>query len=186
MLRQLKLQDWKIYKEIRLECLKNTPWAFGTRHVDEVLKEDKYWQDTISNPHRIIFGIFDNDKIMAMAGFALPDKMSSYNDSMMIQTKINGISADSDKYFIVSVYSKLAYRGLGNVESLLRYIINYHQQYYTGVLCLSVEVNNTPAICLYKKLGFVIVDKLPSRIMGDDLLHEEYLMELQCLNWYLH
>lgn len=181
MLRQLKLEDWQIYKEIRLECIQNTPWAFGARYADEVLKDDIYWQDTINNPRRMIFGIFDNDKIIAIAGLSLPDTLSKYATNQKIsssQITVNNAEIEPEKWFIVSVYCTPQYRGQGYVEKILNYLITHHQQNYSGSLYLSVEVNNIRAIKLYQKLGFVIVEKLPPRIMGDCLLHEEYLMQL--------
>lgn len=178
MIRKLTRDDWQQYKELRLECLKNTSWAFGARYEEELLNGDDYWQSIANNLQRIMFAIYVNEQIVAMAGLYLPDNSSQYNTISLGQSIVNGVKLNPKSWFIVSVYAKPDYRGQGNVERLLRYLIEYHQQNHSGDLLLGVEVNNIPAIALYKKLGFIYQGDLPARIMGDWQLHQEVLMRL--------
>lgn len=41
-IRQLGYDDWLLYKNLRLECIKNTPWAFGSSYELEIRHEDCY------------------------------------------------------------------------------------------------------------------------------------------------
>lgn len=178
MICKLAYADWQIYKELRLECLKNTPWAFGARYVDERSQPDNYWQSCVNNSMRIIFTFVMNNENVAMAGLYLPDTSSQYNNISFGNTVINEVKIDPANWFIVSVYCKPEYRGNGYVEELLRYLIEYHQHHHNGELLLGVEINNASAIALYKKLGFIYQSYLPRRMMGDGQMHQEILMRL--------
>lgn len=177
---QLGHDDWLIYKNLRLECIKNTPWAFGSSYELEIRHEDSYWQQIISNPSRLIFGYFRDNQLIAMAGLALMDKITGYTHGVVqpiIQVIINDNLLKTSSS-IVSVYCCQEYRGKGYMNELLQFIISYHWQHYGGKLSLAVEQSNQPAIKLYQKLGFRYLRDLPQRIMADGELHTELLMEL--------
>lgn len=177
MIRLLDTNDWVIYKVIRLECIKNTPWAFGARYADEVLKDDQYWYNTLANPLRRIFGFFVNNQIVAMGGLSLPEmKISPYAGKSQPIVRVNNHAIQNSKTMIVSVYCNPMSRGNGYINQLLQHIIVQQHSTHSGDLYLAVEKNNLPAISLYQKLGFVYVEELPSRMMGDGNIHEEILM----------
>lgn len=176
-IKKFDMNDWQLYKFIRLECLKYTPWAFGARYADEVQKDDNYWQSIMANPQRMIFGFFKNNELVAISGMSLPDVRSSrYTENAQIVSRVNNQDIHNDNTMIVSVYCTPSSRGNGYINLLLQYIINQQQSIHNGNLCLAVENNNLPAISLYKKLGFVYIEDLPPRIMADGNLHNEMLM----------
>lgn len=177
VIRKLDANDWQLYKFIRLECLKYTPWAFGARYADEIQKDDNYWQSLIANPQRIIFGFFKNNELVAISGVSLPNiRLSRYAETIQIKSRINNQALQNNKTMIVSVYCTPSLRGNGYINQLLQYIINQQQSIHNEGLYLVVEKNNLPAISLYQKLGFVYVEDLPSRMMADGNLHDEMLM----------
>lgn len=161
MIRKLQIDDWQIYKDIHLECIKSTPWAFAAKYDVEITKDDTYWQGIVNNPSRTMFGLFVDEVMIAISGLQI---VSNQQD---IDIKVN----------VVSVYCKPEFRGKGHIDKLLNYVISYQYEYIKGRLYLAVEKNNIAAINLYKKLSFIYDKDLPSRIMADGLLHDEIQMK---------
>ena len=51
----LSRDDFNLFKEVRLECLKNEAAAFRTKYSDEVDKPDSYWDQLLSKQDQIFF-----------------------------------------------------------------------------------------------------------------------------------
>lgn len=161
MIRKLEVSDWDVFKSIRLECLKSTPWAFGAKYDVEITKDDLYWQGIMSNQAITVFGLFVDEVMIAISGLQI------VSDRQDVDDKVN----------VVGVYCKPEFRGKGYIDKLLDYVISYQYEYIKGRLYLIVEKNNIAAINLYKKLSFIYDKDLPSRIMADGLLHDEIQMK---------
>ncbi len=67
-IRQLRKEDWAIYKEIRLESLQKEPRSFGASYADESLRTDSEWQQRLEKPNDAFFGVFDGSVCVALAG----------------------------------------------------------------------------------------------------------------------
>lgn len=72
-LRLLTKNDWKLWKQIRLDALKNAPENFGSS-----FEEESNWSD-LAFPESLvkndIFGVFVNGEIVACAGFYILDSL---------------------------------------------------------------------------------------------------------------
>ena len=139
---------------------------------EAVLRADLSWQEMFCNPKLTIWGCFITDKLAAIASIAYINWSNRYHESVISQLSA---SVQYERYYLSGLYNRPEYRGNGLMLDFVKHILEYHQQ---EDLALIVEVNNIRAIKLYKKLGFEIIETLPPRIMGDNLPHAEYLMEL--------
>ncbi len=44
---QLPVEEWQIYRQIRLEALRDAPQAFGSTYQEQSVKPDAYWQSRL-------------------------------------------------------------------------------------------------------------------------------------------
>jgi ribosomal protein S18 acetylase RimI-like enzyme len=74
------------------------------------------------------------------------------------ETLISGIlyALEDDTPFIVSVFTRSQYKGLGYAEALIRYTLNLIFEKHSNILLYVSEGN--PAMHLYEKIGFYIMD----------------------------
>lgn len=161
IIRRLLPSDWQQLKSIRLECLQNAGYAFGSSYENEVKFSDQLWQDLLSSEESFYFAaITIANEIAALSGIRrYPNK----------------------QWFVVGVYVKPKYRGQGIIQQLLKYLIESSQKMVLNSsfpLALTVIISNVSAIKIYQQLGFKIVQQLEPREMGDGSLSAEYLMEL--------
>ena len=94
IIKQLTAEDWKIWKELRLEALKNSPESFGSSYEEEVNQPDLDFQNSLIKSD--IFGVFVDNSLVSCAGFY------SLNSA---KTKHRGI--------IWGMYTRPEYRGQG-------------------------------------------------------------------------
>ena len=140
IIRKLQPHDSAIYREVRLSCLENMPENFGATYEEEVLKPKLKFEIFIENDsqNHFMFGAFDNEKLIGIAGF---DRMERQRDCHRGE--------------VVQVYVDSNYRGQDIGEKLLRRVLEYAFT-LDGIeqAQLSVIASNRTAIKLYEKLGF--------------------------------
>lgn len=70
------------------------------------------------------------------------------------------------------------YRGIGLGRHIMAEVLKLAEKQLPGlkILWLDVYENNTPAVALYKKMGFKIVGKVPKQIQYKGKLISEYIM----------
>lgn len=161
IIRRLLPSDWQQLKSIRLECLQNAGYAFGSSYENEVKFSEQQWRDLLSSEDSFYFGCLDGEnRVIALAGIKL-------------QT--------DQQWFVFGVYLKPKYRGQGTIQQLLKYLIECSHELVLNSgfpLALTVIISNVSAIKIYQQLGFKIVKQLEPRQMGDGSLSAEYRMEL--------
>lgn len=121
------------YIKIRFESLQTDPDKFLFTHQEALNLPKKIWSEWLPN----MYFAFDpsNHTIVGMIGL---------------------INRDTDYPLIVSFYVPPDMRGKGIGTMLLKHLQSLaHTKHYKG-LTLDVITSATPAIKLYKKVGFVI------------------------------
>lgn len=157
----LKPEQWRLYREIRLEALKTEPQAFVTKYADSVNKPDSYWQNRLANADGekswLLFAM-DNERAVGMLGaFAMEEP-----------TVVE----------IVSVYVTPAMRSLGIGQMLMNTMLHtLRQNPRLNRVILEVSEKQLPAIALYQHLGFRIT-RTGMINYGDGSAALEYLMEM--------
>lgn len=64
IIRRLNPNDVALWKEIRLEALKNHPPAFGMSYEEEILYSDDKFREILAENQ--VFGAFDGERIVAI------------------------------------------------------------------------------------------------------------------------
>ncbi|MBL7973548.1 MAG: GNAT family N-acetyltransferase [Candidatus Kapabacteria bacterium] len=163
-IRKPEEQEWQQLRELRLDALKHEPQSFGSSYEKEVAKESEFWITLAKNSHLKDSSVCAmvavlNNKFIGMIGCYLPEQ-GNWN--------------------IWGMYVLQEFRGNGVARSLMECAIRLiRQRNPDSVIQLYVNVEQTPAVSLYKAMGFEISELLPNQLMGDGQHYDEYIMLLQ-------
>ena len=137
--RRLLPSESHIYRNIRLECLKDFPEAFGTKYENAILQEKTGFQLSIENSHeqKFVIGAFDDKTIIGICAFER-DNMLGNIYQMYVKPKYTG--------------QKIGY------ELLQKTIEEIHKLDNDIKIYLEVKINNIRAKKLYEKIGFEIIE----------------------------
>ncbi len=159
LIRRLAVNDYHIYKEIRLEMLKNEPSNFGSSFSDESKFQDKQWIDRLNKNNVFTLGKFDNQKIVGLTVLVI-----SPREKMRHGATIN------------SVYVNQKYRNKGFAQELINKAIDLAKENQVEIITLSVVTHNKKALYLYNKLGFSIYGEEPKMIKYNGKYINQYLL----------
>ena len=68
IVRPLAKNEWENVRTLRLEALKEYPRVYFRTYEDEAKCTDQYWQDILAEKESCMFGLFDRDKLIGIAG----------------------------------------------------------------------------------------------------------------------
>jgi len=158
-IRSLQIEDWELWKEVRLEALKLHPEAFGSPYEEESLWTDETFKQNLVKSD--IFGAFIHHNLVGVAGFAIygPQKLKH-------------------KGMLFALYVKEENRSQGIAKQLLEAIIHHARTRVLQLHC-SVNVENHEAVKLYQKHGFQIFGTEPRALKVDETFCDLYLMVLK-------
>lgn len=154
--RRLFPDDFEIWKEIRLEGVKNHPTSFGGSFEEESLRSDEKWRSSLLASN--IFGAFIQEKIVGCLGYYICD-----GQKMKHRANVFGM------------YIRPEARGKGVGKILLSHVHD-HAKHSVMQLHLTVLTTNFAAINLYLKCGFVIYGTEPRSLKVDGTFYDEYMM----------
>ncbi len=164
LIRKLRPSESSIYREVRLACLKNAAEYFGSTYEEEILNPKLKFELFIENesPDHFIFGAFDVDKLIGIAGFDRMDRKRARHRGELVQ-----------------VYVDSNYRGQNLGERLIRSIVEYAFT-MDGLeqIQLSVIAGNQSAIKLYEKIGFRSYGFQRHYFKVDDAYMDQNFMQL--------
>lgn len=155
----LSENQWEIYKEIRLEALKNDPIAFGSSYEEEINYDEIVWRSRIKD---FLFAFNPEEKVVGLIAFL-------FNNRMKTKHRAN----------IYSVYVRPKFRRNGIGKRLLGEALRLIKL-NTDIIKVNLTVNplQTSAISLYESFGFKKVGTLSKEIFNEQTFHDEDLMEL--------
>ena len=157
-IKQLGADDWQIWKNFRLEALKNSPESFGSSYEEELNWINSDFQNSFTKSD--IFGVFVDNSLISCAGFY------SLNSA---KTKHRGV--------IWGMYTRPECRGQGIASTLIQTIINHAKSRVTQ-LHLTCVTSNLGAVAFYQKQGFKIYGTEPRALKIGDTFFDEHLMIL--------
>jgi len=153
---QLSPDDWKLFRDIRLEALQEDPAAFAGTYAEEAIIKEELWRDHIKN---MWFAVIDN-QVVGMAGL-LRDTGSAGNHRAQL----------------VSCYVKLSFRSQGIGKALVRHLQEYAVTQGLREIYLHVTSTQEKAIKLYEALGFHKVGLLKEHTKVNGQYFDSYIME---------
>ena len=143
-LRTLTAQDWRLWRELRLEALREAPYAFGSKLSEWQGSGDseQRWRDRLTGvPLNIVAGFKG-----ARAGM------------------VSAIGPDDEQTAeLISMWVAPFARGRGVGDALVEAVVRWSRERGAFRLELAVREKNLRAIALYMRNGFVD----SGRIRGD-------------------
>ena len=133
--RRLGAHDATIYRDLRLEGLKNHPEAFGSSWEDESDKSDAWWVERLETS-TVFGGWIDDSPLLGVAGF-----------HAHAATKLR------HKAVLWGMYVRIEGRGTGLAASLVQRVIE-HARPLVEEICLTVVASNIAGKRLYSAAGF--------------------------------
>jgi ribosomal protein S18 acetylase RimI-like enzyme len=156
----LKPDQWQEYKNIRLESLKNDPQAYFAAVLESVQKPDSYWRERLIEAQEgkkswLLFAK-EGNSIIGIIGAFIKEKEDIAN--------------------IISLYVSVDSRRKGVSKLLMKSMLTVLEKNLTNKsIRLAVNVDQSPAINLYKSFGFQIFE-MKNSLLGDGKYHDEYIM----------
>ena len=139
-IRKLLPNESIVYRELRLQCLKNYPKHFTTNYQDEKAKEKLFFQPYIeqSNKDNFVIGAFHKTTLIGISGFKRHERKKINHSGIIIQVYVN------PKYQNRNIGSNI-------IKSTLHeaFKINGIEQIEIGVVSI-----NEKAEKIYKQMGF--------------------------------
>ncbi len=158
---RLTPDEWPLYKQIRLEALKEEPQAFGSRYEDNLLRPNSFWRSRLEE---------------AQVG------EKSWLLFARVDGRIAGIigaycEEENDVVDIISVYVAKSARGQGVGAALMEAILaEVAKKSLFRKARLMVNADQAAALGMYRRFGFQVVGE-ETNVLGDGKQHMEYVME---------
>lgn len=134
-IRRLETDDAAIYREMRLEGLRNHPEAFGASWDDEIDKPDSWWTERLAST-TVFAGWIDSSPLLGVAGFY-----------------VLGPAKQRHKGILWGMYVRPEARGTGLAVALVQRVIEQARPRVEEIR-LTVMASNTAARRLYSSAGF--------------------------------
>ena len=161
IIRQFETTEWQVYKDLRLNALKESPEAFGSVYENAVKYEDINWRN------RLAHASAENDfPMVALVG----DEFAGLG-WVMVEPPENDVA------HLYQMWVDPSFRRLGLGRALVESSINWARNRGVKSMLLEVTSGDRPARRLYDSLGFVPTgDPVPVRSDSDRC---EQLMEFR-------
>lgn len=161
-IRLLQPKDAAMYRELRLEALKNNPEAFSSSFAEEKEYPIEKYKDRLTQEHFYTFGAFMENELKGVV-------------TLIVETKIK----IKHRATIVAMYVNSSNRKCGIGKSLISEVIKKANDIKAvEQIYLTVNSSNTPAKKLYQSFGFDTYGTDKSGLKIADIYYDEELMVL--------
>lgn len=163
-IRKLVEEDAHDYWELRKVALKEVPEAFAMSYKEAMAIENpiEHIKETTKDEKTDYFGVFLEGELVGAATL-------KQEKSIKMAHRAN----------IGAVYVSAKSRGTGAGSALIKTILEDAKLNPTiEKINLSVVTTNTPAVVLYKKLGFEVIGTEQHSMKHDGVYYDEYLMTI--------
>lgn len=162
-IRELSPDDWHLYREIRLNSLKDSPNSFGSTYASEAEFPDEEWRSRLDPSSRSKNALpliaETNGRVVGIAWGLIHDP-------------------DVKVAHIYQMWVSPSQRGKGIAKSFLDEIRVWARARGCELLALSVTTNNNAAVGLYSSAGFVPTGRPTELRAGSTLMVQPMVMEL--------
>lgn len=160
IIKQLNKNDWKQFKDIRLEALQNSPTSFSSLYEEEISYPEERWINFHERGE--FFGAFIDGNLIGSGRLCLRTSKSSQHKSE-----------------ICGIYVKPEYRSNGVAKKIIEVLVGHGKEKGCTQIHLGCVTINISAVNLYKKCGFEIYGTEQNAIKIDGTFYDEYLMFLK-------
>ncbi len=158
---RLMPEEWRRYREIRLESLREEPQAFGSSSAVMAEKPETYWQGRLAEA-------MQGEKswlLFAQEGEHVIGMIGAFCDEAQVFATI------------VSVYVSKEARGKGTGKILMEGILSeIGKKESIRKVILGVNQKQKAAVELYRRFGFSVTGER-EEVQGDGKSHRGYVME---------
>jgi RimJ/RimL family protein N-acetyltransferase len=159
--KQLISEDWKIFREIRLLALKESPSAFGGSYEKEFKYSESKWRDPLSLKDRAAFVLFDDEKSIGLGFVRVFDERP-------------------DEAGLFMGYIAKEHRGLGLSKKLYQARIDWAiDKPAIKTIVTYNKSSNMAAQRMNKGFGFKLTESLPRDDWPDGSVDDELKFELR-------
>lgn len=156
-IRRLRAADTHIFRQLRLESLRNHPDAYSASWEEERDRPDDWFTERLKN--NVVFGAFASEgRLIGLCCYTRQQAQKS-----------------AHKGIIWGMYVTPDFRGNGVSLRLLHHSIE-HARARVHMLLLSVTSSNLAAYQLYQKVGFCEYGQEPDALKLGDIYYSERLM----------
>jgi ribosomal protein S18 acetylase RimI-like enzyme len=150
------------FKALRLKAIKSTPYAVWTTYDEQAAQPMDELQSRIEpGPHQIVFGAFDGQKLVGIAGLRR-EKLAQVAHRGFVW----GVAVDPER------------RKEGIGKRLMQRVISHARDEGLLQIQLAVAVENAAGQALYRSLGFKSFGIEPRSLRVDDKFYDEEHMVL--------
>lgn len=162
--RPIEPSEWRLYRDIRLQALRDSPDAFASTYEGEAFRADETWSARLiaaaaSSTDRAFFACRDTD----VCGLVWCKRLTAQ-------------SASAD---LLQLWVAPASRGLGIGRALLMNALAWAQALGVQRVRLGVTLAQTPAMHLYQRCGFVPMGTAQALREGSALLSQDMILDLK-------
>jgi len=165
------------YKTFRLLSLKTSPRSFHSTYDREIQFTDDVWMDRLTNPDCCTFVAFQSGKIVCTLTLVGP--LNFEPDDLHPSTSPMELNGGSPQPFahwrFNGMFTLPEARGQGVAKALIKMGQEYGETRAAEsknefVGSIVTESDNTAAVSLYEKCGFVIIKEQPYVARGEDVV----------------
>jgi ribosomal protein S18 acetylase RimI-like enzyme len=141
--RRIRADEWRAYRELRLEALRDSPLAFVEQYAESVARPDEFWQDRVER---------------GAAGAASCLYVAGRDDGFVAKASgfVEADVTDHVSVHVVGVYTTPRMRGHGVSEAVVSAVIRWAtEEARADRVRLFVTQANGRAAAFYRRLGFV-------------------------------
>ena len=160
-IRRLSVHDAADFRAIRLEGLKDAPSAFGASYEENVARPLAEFADRLGPPPDTVFGVFDAEGLVGMAGFMVEKGHK-----------------ERHKGYMWGVFVRPSHREKGVGKLLVAHVLDYARG-HVEILRASVVATNATAAGLYLRLGFAVYGVEPRALKIDGRYFDEQLIAVE-------
>jgi ribosomal protein S18 acetylase RimI-like enzyme len=141
--RRVRAGEWRQYRELRLEALKDSPLAFVEQYEDALARADQFWRDRVdrgaAGRASSTFAAVRGGRFIGMASCFIEKEITEY------------VSAH-----VVGVYVTPQWRGRGVAEAVMAEVLRWaREEVGADRIRLFVMESNIRAGAFYRRIGFV-------------------------------
>lgn len=134
LVRATTINDWQALREIRLQALRDAPYAFSSTHAGEVGFADDEWHRRATR----------DGSFLAFLPEVSPAGLGG------------GYLEAPDRVELISMYVRPQARGRGVGEAIIEAVAGWAIQQGAATVHLWVTETNKPARMLYERCGFTV------------------------------